>query len=293
MVVFYRRMPRFAYLCPGSLPEALRILQDNHDGRYRVYAGGTDLMPKLKKRMIETPQAVVDLKGLPELDYIRFDPEQGLVIGALASIASVAASPVIRDKFPALAQGAGNIAATHIQNRGTIAGNICSALPSADSAPALLALEAQVNCLGQTGRRTVPLAEFFSGPGQTCLGSDELVEDIRVPPAGAGLKGVYYKLSPRRRMDLAVVGVAVVGRVEDGRVQDVRIGLGAVAPTPLRARQAEAEIMGAPLEASQVDRAARAAAAEARPIDDHRASAEYRRLMVEVLVRRGLQALAA
>lgn len=293
MVVFYRRMPRFEYVRPGSLEEALALLADNREGGCRVYAGGTDLMPKLKKRLLDAPRAVVDLKGVPGLDGISYSDADGLRIGALATISQVAASEVVNAKYPALAQGAANIASTHIQNRGTVVGNICSALPSADSAPALLALNAQVRCVGPKGERLAPLAEFFTGPSATSLAPGELVSEILVPPAPAGQKGVYFKLSPRARMDLAVVGVAVVGSVAGGKVSDVRIGLGAVAPTPIRASQAEAGLDGKELTDQARQEAAKAAAAQAKPIDDHRASADYRRLMVEVLVRRGLEALAA
>ena len=293
MVVFYRRMPRFEYLRPGSLDEALALLADTAQGGCRVYAGGTDLMPKLKKRLLDVPRAVVDLKGVAGLDRISYSDTDGLSIGALATIAQVAANEVVNAKYPALAQGAANIASTHIQNRGTIVGNICSALPSADSAPALLALNAQVRCVGPQGQRLVPLVEFFTGPSATSLAPGELVSEILVPPAPAGQTGVYFKLSPRARMDLAVVGVAVVGTLAGGQVSDVRIGLGAVAPTPIRAGEAEAGLAGKELTGQARQEAAQAAAAQAKPIDDHRASADYRRLMVEVLVRRGLEALAA
>jgi carbon-monoxide dehydrogenase medium subunit len=250
-------------------------------------------MPKLKKRLLPKPRAVVDLKGISELGQLSFDPKEGLTIGALVSIAQVAGSPEVMDKYPALAQGAGNIASTHIQNRGTIVGNICSALPSADSAPALLALDAGVECQSPAGSRSLPLSEFFTGPSTTSLKPGELVTAIKVPAQGAGMKGLYFKLSPRARMDLAVVGVAVIGRLEDNRIADVRIGLGAVAPTPIRASQAESELAGKEPTAEVCRAAAKTAASEAKPIDDHRASADYRRLMVEVLVRRGLEALAA
>jgi carbon-monoxide dehydrogenase medium subunit len=287
-------MPVFDYMKPRSLPEALDLLKDNDGSHYRVYAGGTDLMPKLKKRDIKTPQAVVDLKGIPGLDYIRYSDEEGLTIGALASVYDVAASPVIKEKYPALAQGAGSIASVHIQNRATIVGNICSASPSADSAPSLLSLGAEVRCRSHAGERIVALEDFFAGPNQNALLPAEMVEGIRVPPVKPGMKGVgvYLKLSPRERMDLALVGVAVVGTVYDNQVQDIRISLGGVSPTPMRARSAEAELAGSVLDTKSLERAAQMAGGESCP-SGRRASAEYRCMMVEVLVKRGLEHLAA
>lgn len=293
MVVFYRRMPGFDYLKPGSLEEALEILNDNDGGRYRVYAGGTDLMPKIKKRSIDAPEAVIDLKGISGLDYVRYSEGEGLVIGALASVASVASSEIVREKYTALAQGAANIASTHIQNRGTIAGNICSAVPSADSAPALMVLGAEVICVSRGGERRLAIADFFVGPGQTSLKPSEVVKEIRIPAPSPDMRGVYLKLATREKMDLAIVGVAVTGALRGDRLEDVRIGLGAVAPTPIRASQAEAELDGKSLDARLMGKASKTASLESKPIDDHRASAEYRRMMVEVLVNRGLQHLAA
>ena len=140
MVTFYRRLPRIDYIRPGSIDELLDILSDNANGRYRVYAGGTDLIPKLKARTISPPETIVDLKGIPDLDYIDYDERYGLRIGALATIRSIETSPIVREKYPLLSQASASIASIQIRNRGTIAGNICNAVPSADSAPPLLSL---------------------------------------------------------------------------------------------------------------------------------------------------------
>ncbi len=292
MVVFYRRMPKFEYIKPGSIEDALNILKDNDAGQFRVYAGGTDLMPKLKKRDIEVPKAVVDLKGLPNLDYIRYSEDEGLSIGALATVYGVSNSPLVKEKYPALAQGAASIASVHIQNRATIAGNICSASPSADSAPSLLAMGAQLRCLSHAGERIVSLEDFFAGPTKNNLLSGEIVKEILLPPLKPGTKGVYLKLSPREKMDLALVGVAVVGRVEDSQAREIRISLGGVAPTPMRSVFAEAELNDKVLDEQSIKRAAEIAMGECSP-SWRRASVEYRCMMVEVLVKRGLQSLLA
>ncbi|MCG6881391.1 MAG: FAD binding domain-containing protein [Deltaproteobacteria bacterium] len=291
MSIFYRRLPKLDYVKPRQMDEALRILGENQDGRIRLYAGGTDVIPKIKERLMPVPEVLVDLKGITELNYITHNDKEGLHIGALASISQVAQASVIKEKYAMLREAALSIASTQVQNRGTIAGNICNAVPSADSAPALLCLGAKVLCVGKNGERTVDLDDFFFGPGKTALAEDELLKDISIPNLDG--KGAYIKLSPRSRMDLAVVGVAAFAKVEKGAFKDIRIGLGAVAPTPIRAREAEKRLMGEPASESVISEAAALAAKEAKPIDDHRASAEYRRMMVEVLVKRAVhQAIA-
>lgn len=288
MVTFYRRLPKFDVVTPRSLDEALGLLKENHDGEIRLFAGGTDLIPRLKERVVKTPRCLLDLKRISDLDYVLEDGDGGIRIGALASISSVASSPLVRERCAILAQAAGSIASNQIQNRGTIAGNICNAVPSADSAPALLCLDAVVLCASSRGSRKVSIHEFFTGPCKTVLAGDEIVREIQIPSPPAKANGVYIKLSPRSRMDLAVVGVAAMVSQEKEILKDVRIGLGAVAPTPIRAAQAEAMLKGNAMGDELLAKAARTASEEARPIDDHRASAEYRKMMVEVLVRRAV-----
>ena len=289
MVTFYRRLPRFDYVRPASMDEALDILAHGGSGACRVYAGGTDLIPRLKGRILDSPETLVDLKGIPELDYIDYDKQHGLRIGALASIRSVATSGVVKEKYPILSQAAGRIASIQVQNRGTLAGNLCNGLPSADAAPSLLCLGAQLLCVGKKGERRINIEDFHQGPGETALHADELLQEIQVPPMVGNSSGVYIKLSPRSRMDLAVVGVATVIASENGRMSDVRIGLGAVAPRPMRAQGAEALLTGVAVDDDEaITKAARMASKESRPISDHRGSAEYRRMMVEVLVKRGI-----
>jgi CO/xanthine dehydrogenase FAD-binding subunit len=287
MVTFYRRLPKIDYIRPGSIDEILDLLLNNN-GRYRVYAGGTDLIPKLKGRTMSPPETIVDLKGIPDLDYIDYDERYGLRIGALATIRSIETSPVVREKYPLLSQAAGSMASIQVRNRGTIAGNICNAVPSADSAPPLLALEARLVCLSKKGERILMIDEFFIGPNKTALEPDEILREIQIPALPENSRGVFIKLSPRSRMDLAVVNAAVLCAKENGLFKTIRIGLGAVAPTPIRARKAEELLEGAKPDDKTILNAAKTASAESKPIDDHRASAEYRKLMVEVLVRRAI-----
>lgn len=289
MVVFYRRLPKMDYMKPGSIDEVLDLLADGETGRYKVYSGGTDVIPRIKKRITTPPKILVDLKGINALDYVDYDEREGLRIGALATVRSVAESSVVKNKFPILSQAANSIASIQVRNRATLAGNLCNAVPSADSAPALFTLGAELKCRSRKGDRTIMIDEFFKAPGTTSIEPHELLTEIHIPALIKKTKGTYIKLSPRSRMDLAVVGVAVLGAVENGLFRDVRIGLGAVAPTPIRALKAEALLTGSGTDDKIIDNAAKMASSESKPIDDHRASAEYRRMMVEVLVRRGLK----
>jgi CO/xanthine dehydrogenase FAD-binding subunit len=288
MVTFYRRLPRIDYIKPGSMDDLLDLLSGNHNGRYRVYAGGTDLIPKLKGRTITPPESIVDLKAIPGLDHIDYDDRNGLRIGALATIRSIETSPVVREKYPLLSQASASIASIQVRNRGTMAGNICNAVPSADSAPPLLSLEARLLCVSKKRERIININEFFTGPNKNALEPDEILREIQIPALHEDFRGVFIKLSPRSRMDLAVVNVAVICVKGKGRFKDIRISLGAVAPTPIRAQKAESSLKGAEADDKAILNAARIASAESKPIDDHRASAEYRRMMVEVLVKRAI-----
>jgi CO/xanthine dehydrogenase FAD-binding subunit len=284
---FYRRLPRFEYLRPKTVEEALTLLKQN-PGKAKVFAGGTDLLPALRQREIKTPGYVIDLKAIPGLDAISYDEATGLKIGPLATIRAVGESPVVQKNFSALSQAALSMASPQVRNRGTIAGNICNAVPSADSAPALLALNASVTIKGLKGERTVPLDQFFTGPRTTVLADDEMLLGISIPKPDTSGRGVYLKLSPRHSMDLAVVGVAAVGVMEDGVCKDVKIALGAVAPTPIRAPMAEEMLRGKKITAQLIEEASRNAINQCSPIDDHRASQEYRCDMVYVMARRAL-----
>jgi carbon-monoxide dehydrogenase medium subunit len=192
-----------------------------------------------------------------------------------------------------LACAAGSIASHQVQNRGTIAGNVCNASPSADSAPPLLCLNAELVCVGQDGERIVGLKDFFVGPGQTALAPGEIVKEIRVPVMPENGGGAYVKFSIRKRMDCSVAGAAAVVVVEAGRCTEARIGLGAVAPTPIRAASAEAFLSGKSLDAADMVKAGELAADASSPIDDQRASAAYRKILVPIIVQRALKQAVA
>jgi CO/xanthine dehydrogenase FAD-binding subunit len=287
MAIFYRRLPRFDYIVPKTLDEVLKALNE-HKGSAKLLAGGTDLIPQLKKREMKIPQYVVDLKGVAGLDEISSDVS-GLKIGALTTISSIEYSLEVRRDFPILAQAASLMASPQVRNRATFVGNICNAAASADSAPALLALGAEVHIRGPLVERIIPLGQFFTGPGTTALQSDEIVTAISIPKQEPEVRGVYLKLSPRHSMDLAVVGVAASGICQNGLCEDIRIALGAVAPTPIRVAGAEAILKNRKISTELIDEAAKSAMEECNPRkDSHRASPEYRRDMVYVMTRRAL-----
>ncbi len=277
-------MKSFVHVTPQSLPEAIFLL-DKWKRQGQVIAGGTDLLLKMKAGVLE-PMAVINIKQLPELKGISYEPQSGLKIGALTTVRELTRSAVIREHYPALLQAGSLLASEQIRSLATVGGNLCNAAPSADLAPPLMALGGVAHVVGTAGERLVPLGQFFQGPGRTVMAADELLQAIDLPvPMGTA---VYQRYTPRTLMDIAVAGVAVWAEFEADVCRAARIILGAVAPVPLRATDAEALIVGKPLTQSLIEQAAQAAAQECQPIDDIRSSAAYRRRMVAVLVRRGL-----
>lgn len=281
-------MQPFDYVKAKTLEEASAWLAQG-DGQVRAFAGGTDLLILIKGGHIR-PAQVVDIKGIEGLDTIAYDPATGLTLGATATMNAIAGHPDVRAHYPLLAEACRSVGTYQIRNRATVGGNLCNASPAADSAPALLCYDAEAAIFGPDGERRLPLAAFLTGPGTTVLGRGELLTGLRLPPPPAGAYGVYHKLGRTKIADLALVGVAVLGYPDAGNASGYgfRIALGAVAPTPIRVPAAEAIL------AEAVDEAAIAAAAEAakqaaHPIDDVRASAAYRRAMVQVLARRGIE----
>jgi carbon-monoxide dehydrogenase medium subunit len=285
-------MRRFEYFAPQSLAEAIALFGEKGEGG-RALAGGTDLVPQIKEGgKIPMPSYIVSLRRLPELRGIEFSESKGLRIGAAVTMAELAESPVVRERYRALADGAGVVGSVQTMNMATVGGNVCNAAPSADTAPALLAYEALAVIAGPDGERELPLAEFWRGPNATALAPGELLRELRlpVPPPNSG--GVYVRQTPRKQMDIAVVGVAVLLTITGERIEHARVALGAVAPTPIRAQETEAMLEGQTITESLFAKAAEAAAAEARPISDQRGSAEFRRHLVRVTTERCLQEAA-
>ena len=282
---------RFNYLEPATIQEAIALL-GKHGEKARVIAGGTDLLVKTRAKAIK-PEYVIDISYIPKLDYIAYDEKQGLRIGALTTIRAVETSDKIRKFYPAISQAAGLVGSVAIRNVATIGGNLCNAAPSADIIPSLIGFSAKAKIIGADGERETPVENFCSGPGFTCLRKAELLAEIQVPVPPTGTKGVYLKHT-RTPIDLALVGVAVILILDSDEVcKDIKIVLGAVAPTPIRAKKAEEILRGKKIESALIEKAAQTASSEARPISDVRASAEYRREIIEVLTRRAIKQLTA
>lgn len=280
-------MRPFEYVAPRSLEEAYRVLAQADARRVRPLAGGTDLVDQLRTGRKQA-DLVMDLKRIPPLMRLEWDPQRGLTLGAAVPCAEVAEHPEVAARYPALAEACALVGSVQIQNRASVGGNLCNAAPSADTAPALLVHEARAVLGGPRGTREVPLEEFFTGPGQTVLAPDEILVELHLPPPPPRTASRYLRFIPREEMDIAVAGVASLVQVEEGRIVRARIALCAVAPTPVRAREAEAVLEGQIPSPDLLRRAGDEAVRATRPISDVRGSAEYRRELVRVLTRRTL-----
>ena len=279
-------MRRFHLALPRSIEDCLKLLAERGP-EAKLVAGGTDLLPQMKNGLIK-PAAVIDLSGVADLRVLRREDGAGLRVGASVAAREIELDPYTRSAYPALAESGALVGSVQIRNLATVGGNLCNAAPSADMAPPLMALEAEAIIAGPRGRRRVPMADFFTGVRRTVLAPDELLVELIVPAPGPRSGGQYLRHTPRRELDIAVVGVASQITLSDGVCRKARIALAAVAPTPIRATAAERALEGQPLTAQQIARAAQLAVEAARPISDQRGSADFRRHLVGVLTRRTL-----
>jgi carbon-monoxide dehydrogenase medium subunit len=276
---------RFELALPDTLEACQRALADGSD--VKIVAGGTDLLPQMKYGLVK-PRLVVDLSALPELKVVERRADGGLRVGAGVSARTLELSDAVRDDFASLAEGAAVVGSFQIRHLATLGGNLANAAPSADMAPPLLALDAELLIAGPRGERRVPVAEFFLGVRRTQLAPDEVLVEIAIPAPEPGSGGTYVRHTPRRELDIAVVGVASQLTVRDGRCVKARIALGAVAPVPLRATAAEACLESEAVSPKLIEEAAQLAVAAASPISDQRGTAEFRQHLVRVLTRRTL-----
>jgi carbon-monoxide dehydrogenase medium subunit len=277
---------RFELATPDSVDACLAVLA-RHGAGAKLLAGGTDLLPQLKNHLLK-PGHVVDLSGIRDLRVLEGDARKGFRIGANVTARELELHAGVKAAYPALAESGALVGSIQVRNLATVGGNMCNAAPSADMAPPLVALEAEAVIAGPKGRRRVPMADFFKGVRQTVLGPDELLLELAVPALPARSGGSYMRHTPRRELDIAVVGVASQITLTDGVCAKARICLAAVAPTPVRATAAEQALQGQPLNAQTIERAAELAVQAARPIDDQRGSADFRRHLTRVLTRRTL-----
>jgi CO/xanthine dehydrogenase FAD-binding subunit len=280
-------MRDFDYLRPSSLEEACQWLRQG-DGSVKVLAGGTDLLIQIKQRRL-APQAVVSLRDVPGLAFIRQHPDGTLAIGAMTPLAMIEAAPEILAIYPSVSEAAAWIGSVQARSRATVGGNLCNAAPSADMAPSLIAYGATVLLTDGRQEREIPLEAFFTGPGRTVLKQGELLRAIHLPAPPQPSFGIFLK-AHRSKMDIAIVNVGVfIHFDETGEIcRELHLVLGAVAPTPMRASSSEHLAAGCKLDNALIEKVARKASEEARPISDVRSSAEYRRTLVEVLTRRAL-----
>jgi CO/xanthine dehydrogenase FAD-binding subunit len=278
-------MKRFDYIRPGNMQDAIAALQAN-DEPY-LLAGGTDLLIGMKTNAVK-PKCLIDLKGIPDLEGIEY--HNGFKLGALTTVRDVEVSPLIREKIPVLSEAAGTLGSIQIRNRATIGGNLCHGSPAADMAAILLAMNCEVKIATGNGAKTIGLDQFFIAPNRTVLNRNEILSQLIIPKEIEQFKGVYLKHGPRKAMDIGIVNIAILLDADagSGLCNQIMIAMGAVAPRPIRAKKAEALLNGNKLKSETIQKAAEAAANEATPITDFRASAGYRKDLVKNLVARGI-----
>jgi carbon-monoxide dehydrogenase medium subunit len=271
---------------PGSLEECVRTLAERGPDA-KLVAGGTDLLPQLKNDMLRTG-CVIDLSGVSQLRQLTTANGSGLRIGAAVTARTLERDARLQKAYPAISESGALVGSVQIRNLATLGGNLCNAAPSADMAPPLLALDAEAVIAGPKGSRRVPFASFFLGVRRTVLEPGEVLVEISVPHPGSHSGGNYLRHTPRRELDIAVVGVASQLTLASGVCKKARIALAAVAPVPLRATAAEHVLEGRAVTPELIERAATAAVEAARPISDQRGSADFRRHLVRVLTHRTL-----
>ena len=266
-----------------TIEEACKLFFESGD-EASLLAGGTDLIPKLKQKLIR-PKAVINLKKIPGLDFVKADGVSSVSIGTLVHIADIAVHPLLQERFPVLCVAARSIGSMQVRNLATLGGNLCNASPSADMVPGLLVLDARVKVAGPSGSREFPLEDLFAGPGKMNLAKGEILTEVRIPFPSAHTRQIYLKHSIRRAMDIALVGVAVALSFDDRTkvCHKARVAFGAVAPTPVRAKKAEEKLVGKKVEEFSLESVGEIAAKEVAPISDVRGSANYRLEMVKEL----------
>jgi len=276
-------MRRFDYLRPKTLKEALQLKKTIAGARY--ISGGTDLIVQIKNRELQ-PTALISLRSIPELAPIEVNG--GARIGALATISDIIQHQELGHNYPVLVEAARSLGSVQIRNVASIGGNLCNCSPSADMALPLLVLEAKVRLQSAKASREIPLSEFFRGPGESCLASNEILTDILLDPPRQKAKAAFLKKG-RVKMDLAVASLAVLLEMEGGKCRKARIAAGSVAPIPLRLSKVEALLEGNAISKDLVSKAQQLARDIVSPITDVRATEEYRRQIICVYVKRGLE----
>lgn len=272
------------YVAPTTSSEAAALLAGEAGDAF-VLAGGTDLLVRMKNMMVE-PELLVDVKRIPAMSRIETTDDGGFRIGAAVCGMEIGEHEALGRAWPGVVEAVRLIGSDQVQGRCTIAGNVCNASPAADTTPALIAADAQVEIVGPEGRRSVPVASVATGPGRTSLAKGELIEAIVLPARPANSSDAYLRFTPRTEMDIAVVGAGVNLTLENGVVSSARVSLGAVAPTAINVEAAAAALIGSKLDDATLDTLAAACSAACKPIDDKRGTIEYRTEVAGVLAKR-------
>jgi carbon-monoxide dehydrogenase medium subunit len=279
----------FEYFAPTTVAKAVAILAEKGNGA-RPLAGGTDLIVQLRRSILEV-DLIVDVKKIPELNLITFNPGKGLIIGAAVPCDRIIKNPDVIRMYPGLVDAVSLIGGTAIKGRATIGGNLCNAAPSGDSIPPMIVLEAGCTIAGPSGVRTVPVERFCTGPGKTVLTQGELLVSVHFPLSVAHSGTCYLRFIPRHEMDIAVAGVGARVDLDDDlrKIVSARIALGAVAPTPILAHEASDLLVGKVPSETIFSQASALAQEAARPITDMRGTIAYRHHLVGILTKRALR----
>jgi aerobic carbon-monoxide dehydrogenase medium subunit len=281
-------MRRFDLVEPTTLEEACSVIVGNGDAK--VIAGGTALLTLIKQGLF-VPKTLVNLKKIKAAREISFDPQAGLRIGALAAIYDIEASPLVRQHYPVLAEACHVVANIRIRNMATLGGNLAHGDYQSDPPTVLVALDAAVELFSRAGTREIKLSEFLRGSYETALAPGELVSAIVVPPA-ENFQGTYTKFTTGSSEERPCAGIAALARMADGVCAELRLVVGAVSPKPVRLQSGESMARGERLTGALIERIAADASHNVDPIDDLRGTADYKRHLVQVLVRRALSAAA-
>ena len=274
------------YEAPTTLDQAISILK-THGENARPFCGGTDIIIQLRAGVRRTGH-LVDIKKIKELHALSFDAKKGLRLGAAVPCIEIHESDVMRRHYPGLTEAAHLIGSLQIQNRASVGGNLCNGSPAADTTPALIAVGARARIVGPTGEREVPVESFVVSPGRTVLRPGELLVELLIPAPAPHSSDAYLRFIPRNEMDIAVVGVGASVTLDGDKVKAARIGLGAVAPTPLLESKAAAGLVGKKLDDAALEAAGLAVSEICKPIDDMRGTIDFRVHIAAVLTRRVL-----
>jgi len=282
---------QFNYFRPNTIEETLRLMS-KFGAQSKILVGGTDLTSGVRSGKIILPENIIEIGHVKELNFID-DAADIVNVGATTKLSEIISSPIIKSKVPILAEAVSSLASFQVRSMETIGGNLCNASPAADTAPPLLVLDAMIEVMNIKSKRRIPIDQFFTGPSKTAAGPDEIVTKIQIPKQQPTDRWDFVKLGRRKALTLSIISIAALAKIVDNRFQDVKIALGAVAPTPLRAKKAETFLKGRSASEDVIDEASQIVRDEINPISDVRASKEYRREMAYTLTKKILMNLSS